>query len=119
MTLSRAVATIFVLGLVFAHLSAVPALAQSTGFEEAPILSAKDRVAPEVLSGPHHRVDDRVVNDGFMNNFTVHSDFGDFEASSERMVVTRVREVYAIAKLRELSRTDAFSSASRRRRWRR
>jgi hypothetical protein len=84
-------------------------------FEEPPILRAADVVSPaDLLTGPHHRVDDRVVNDGFMNHFVIRSDFGDFEAGSERMLGTRVREVYAIAKLRELSRTDAFAGALKR-----
>jgi len=86
-------------------------LARGDGFETPPVLSARDRVPADVLTGAHHRIDDRVENDGFMNHFVVHSDFGEFEAPSERMLATRVREVYAIAKLRELSQTDAFSSA--------
>ena len=87
------------------------AAAMDDGFETPPVLSAKDRLPAEILTGPSHRIDDRVTNDGFMNHFVVHSDFGDFQASSERMVQTRVREVYAIAKCRELSQTDAFADA--------
>jgi hypothetical protein len=87
------------------------AAAVDDGFETPPILSAKDRLPAEILTGPSHEIDDPVTNDGFMNHFVVRSDFGDFEASSERMVQTRVREVYAIAKCRELSQTEAFSDA--------
>ena len=52
------------------------AAALDDGFETPPVFSAKDRLPGELLTGPSHRIDDRVTNDGFMNHFVIHSDFG-------------------------------------------
>jgi hypothetical protein len=107
-------AAIAVLALALLAGAPRPAAHAADGYEEPPVLRAADRLPAELLTGEHHRVDDRVVSDGFMNHFVVHSDFGDFEAESERMLGVRVREVYAIARLRELSRGDAFAGALKR-----
>ncbi|MGH8660058.1 MAG: hypothetical protein ACREV4_16755 [Gammaproteobacteria bacterium] len=36
----------------------------------------------ELLKGPHHEVLDRVVNDGYMNHYSIESSFDLFRASS-------------------------------------
>lgn len=84
---------------------------QPKPYEALPTLRASEIVPATLLSGPHHRVDEQVTTDGFMNHFTIHSDFGEFVATSERMLRVRVNEVAAIAQLQELSRTDAFAGA--------
>jgi len=85
--------------------------AQDAGYETPPVLKAADLVDPSLLSGPQHRVDAEVRNDGFMNHFQIRSDFGDFEAESEELLEIRVREVAALAKLAEISKTEAFADA--------
>jgi hypothetical protein len=46
-----------------------------------------------------------------MNHYTIRSDFGTFEARSTAMARIRIREVGGIARLRELSETEAFADA--------
>ena len=46
-----------------------------------------------------------------MNQFTIDSDFGVFEANGNEMLVTRIKEINAIARLKEVSRTDEFKNA--------
>lgn len=89
----------------------IAATAQDAGYETPPVLKAADLVDKSLLSGPHHQVDPEARNDGFMNHFTIRSDFGDFEAESEELLAIRVREVAALAKLVEISKTDAFADA--------
>ena len=85
--------------------------AQAQEFETPPLLSARDLLEPHVLEGPHHRVDDEVRNDGAMNHFLIRSDFGELDASSEEMLEIRLREIQALTRLAEISRSAVFADA--------
>jgi len=98
-----------VLAVVFIAAAAAPALAAE--YESPPILKAADLLPADLLKGEHHEIEPQVVNDGFMNHFTIRSDFGTFEAKSRRMAEVRVREVRGLAALDELSRTEVFVDA--------
>ena len=80
-------------------------------FEELPILNANEILRPEFLSGPHYKVRDAVPTYLGANQFTIDSDFGVFEANGNEMLVTRIKEVNAIERLKEVSRTDEFKNA--------
>jgi len=56
-------------------------------------------------------VDRKVINDGYMNHYTIRSDFGIFEAPSTAMARKRIGEIDGIAQLKELSGTQAFAGA--------
>ena len=90
-------------------LSAVPALAAD--YEVPPILKAKDFLPADLLKGAHHEVEAQVTNDGYMNQYTIVSDFGTFKAKSTAMARRRIHEMGGIAKLKELSQTEAFANA--------
>lgn len=45
------------------------------------------------------------------NQFTIDSDFGVFEADGNEMLVRRINEINAIARLKETSRTDQYRNA--------
>jgi hypothetical protein len=49
-------------------------------FEELPELKASEILKPELLKGPHFVVRDPVPTGSGMNQFTIDSDFGVFEA---------------------------------------
>ena len=83
-----------------------------SGFETEPVLKAKDLVAPELLKGPHFTVDDRVPVKGFLAYFTIRSDYGTFEAHGIHMFQIRVKEVYALAQLDDMSKTKEFAEAA-------
>ncbi len=78
------------------------------GYETAPIFAAKDLLPPDLVSGPHHRIVDPVVNDGFTNHYLIHSDFGVYETAGLEMTRTCVNELNAIAALQEFRKTDAY-----------
>src|ERR1051326_5860462 len=46
-----------------------------------------------------------------MNQFTIDSDFGVFEADGNEMLLQRLKEIDAIARLRDVSRTDEFKKS--------
>ena len=82
-------------------------------FEELPVLNASDILRPDILTGPHHKVREEVPTYSGANQFTIDSDFGVFEADGNEMLVRRIDEINAIARLKEVSRTDEFKEALR------
>jgi hypothetical protein len=80
-------------------------------FEELPELKASEILKPEFLQGAHYVVRDPVPTGAGMNQFTIDSDFGVFEADGNEMLLQRLKEIDAIARLREVSRTDEFKKS--------
>jgi hypothetical protein len=71
-------------------------------FEELPELKASEILKPEFLKGPHYAVRDPVPTSSGMNHFTIDSDFGVFEADGNEMLLQRLKEIDAIARLQEV-----------------
>src|SRR5215813_6419071 len=106
--------------LLFVSLStALLCLAQSTesspspdaAFEELPELKASEILKPEILKGPHHTVRESVPTSSGMNQFVIDSDYGVFDADGNEMLLRRVKEVYRIAELKDVSKTDQFKQS--------
>jgi hypothetical protein len=73
----------------------------------------KDRRAAEVLpanliSGPNFQVQDRVMADGYMYRFIVDSDYGSFVVTGEYGLRKLLKEIQAIARLKEVSKGEAL-----------
>jgi hypothetical protein len=100
---------------------ALPCLAQTpepfevrraeAAFEELPVLNASEILRPEILASPHHKVREPVPTYLGANQFTIESDFGVFEAKGNEMLVRRINEINAIAKIKGVSRTDEYKKA--------
>src|SRR5207244_11652560 len=82
-------------------------------FEELPELKASEILKPELLKAPHYMVREEVPTYSGANQFTIDSDFGVFEADGNEMLLRRINEINAIARLKEVSRTDEFKEALR------
>ena len=80
-------------------------------FEELPELNASEILKPEFLKGPHYVVREAVPTASGMNQFTIDSDFGVFEADGNQMLLQRLKEIDAIARLGDVSRTDEFKKS--------
>ena len=80
-------------------------------FEELPELKASEILKPELLKGPHYTVREPVPTASGMNQFTIDSDFGLFEADGNEMLLQRLKEIDAIARLQEVSRTAEFKKS--------
>src|SRR5262249_58535733 len=110
-----------ILCVVVALGTTVPCLAQTPEpfevrraeavFEELPELQASDILKPEFLKGSHFVVREPVPTAAGMNQFTIDSDFGVFEADGNEMLLQRLKEIDAIARLGEVSRTDEFKKS--------
>jgi hypothetical protein len=81
-------------------------------YEEPPVLEAKEILGAQLYQGPHYRVEDQVPNDGAMNHFRIHSDFGEFRVGSHAMLIKRLHEIEAIAALKEISSAEAVAGAA-------
>lgn len=67
-----------------------------------------DVLPPEMIQGPHYRVQDKVVSYGYMDHFSVSSDFGVFEVTGHCGLRKLLREINAIAVLRETKKGQAY-----------
>jgi hypothetical protein len=88
------------------------AAAEAAGFEVSPQRRASELLPADLLSGPYHRVDERVVIAVFDNLYVISSDYGDFEARGDPMLKTRIREIEALAAMSEMSKTAEFARAA-------
>jgi len=122
MNMSKISLTINVIATSFLFLAfgaAVPTTAQTADaspvqppqFEEFPELRASEILKPEYLQGPHHKVREVVPTASGSNQFVIESDYGVFDAEGNEMLMRRVKEVYAIAQLSDVSRTDQFKES--------
>ena len=99
----------FVSALVMASLLGVvlPAFAQQ-GYEAAPVLSASKILPPELLSGPNHRVRERVTNDGYLNIYQIDSKFGTFTAVSTAVLRKRIGEINAMVVMEKVQDSKEY-----------
>src|SRR4051794_29608007 len=86
-------------------------LPTNSEYEELPELKASEILPDTILNGPHHKVREEVTTESGANRFTIESDFGIFTAEGNAMLVRRVDEINAIARLKDVSKTDAFKEA--------
>lgn len=80
-------------------------------FEQPATLNSAAILKPEFAAGAGFTVRQPVPTYGGRNGYMIDSDFGTFEADGNVMLVRRVKEIAAIAKLREVSRTDQYATA--------
>jgi len=84
-----------------------PAFAQQT-YETTPVLSASKILPPELLSGPNHRVQERVTNDGYLNTYQIDSKFGTFTAVSTAMLRKRIGEINAMVVMEKVQGSKEY-----------
>lgn len=96
---------------ICAVLSSVPGEVLAE-YERAADLRASAILPADQVSGPHFSVDERVESDGYLNYYTIRSDYGVFEAVSNAMLRVRLREIHALAQIDELSGTEVFITAA-------
>src|SRR5436309_4258887 len=80
-------------------------------FETPGRVPTKMFIPAELMSGPLHSVGDFAENDGMNNTYFLYSGDDAWAVTTGIALRTRIREIYAIAKLREVSKTDEFAQA--------
>jgi hypothetical protein len=90
---------------------ATTALAQG-GYEGPATFKAAEILPPALIKGPHFQVKDPVPTPGYFHEFQVASDFGDLDAEGRSLLLTRIREIDALARLDEVSKSEVFLAAA-------
>ena len=85
-----------------------PLVAVAAEYDVPTDRKASDILPADKLSGPHYQIQDKVVCYGYMDQFTVNSDYGPFEPSSDYALRKLLREIQAIAKLQEVKQSKAY-----------
>ena len=82
--------------------------AADEGYETPSKLKASDVLPAEMQRGDHFHVMPGVENDGYMNHYTVASDYGEFEAYGDLSLMRLIRQIHALAQLDEISKSKVF-----------
>ena len=85
--------------------------AAQPAYETPAILSASKLLPPDLISGPHHRVQEQVRNDGYLNIYTIDSKFGQFTALSTALLRKRVQEIDALAVMEQIKGTKEYGAS--------
>ena len=100
----------WVVALVLIFQPALTTAAQ-VGYEPPATLNASQILPPDLLSGPNHRVEERIANDGYLNTYRVGSKFGTFTAVSTAMLRKRIGEINAMVRMEQIKNTKEFTTS--------
>ena len=81
-------------------------------FDSPEVRPTSDVVPPALLHGPHYQLGPTVTTFTFMNQYSVTSDYGSFGPPSDVRLRRLVREIAAIAALKNIHESDAFAKAT-------
>src|SRR4029434_7117195 len=85
----------------------VPVFAQQP-YESPAVLSASKILPPELLSGPNHRVQERVTSDGYLNIYQIDSKFGTFTVVSTALLRKRIGEINAMVVMEKVQDSKEY-----------
>ncbi len=102
----RSLPLVFLFALSLALCGQASAAQPQSAFEQRTALKATSLLSPELLNSDLYTVDEEVINDGFLNHYTVRSRFGDFQANSTLAVKRVLHEIKAIAAMRRIQTKD-------------
>jgi len=77
-------------------------------FETAQLYSASDLLPANMLTGSNYSVDQRVVNDGFLNIYTLRTSYGQTQAVSTARLYKRIHEMKVLNKIEAMSKGKEF-----------
>jgi hypothetical protein len=98
---------------VLAMTLAAASLAVAQGDYEGPRTFKSSEVLPaSMLKGPHYTVAADAPTDGYFHDFKIQSDYGAMEAEGKTLLVVRLREVDALGKLADVSKSEVFLKAA-------
>jgi len=78
-------------------------------YESSVTLSASKILPPDLMAGPHYKVDETVTNDGYLNKYTIHSEYGDVQVTSTAKLRKYIREIAAVAEMKKIQSSDEFT----------
>jgi len=85
---------------------AAAALRAAAGFEAVPTFEAAKVLPAAQVKGPHHTIEARVPLVGLYRQYKITSDYGAFGADGDLLLLIRLKEVDALARLAETSEAE-------------
>jgi hypothetical protein len=85
--------------------------AKDAKFETPHNRKVSDVLPKDLINGPHYKIRETVVSDGYMNRFTVDSDFGVFEVTGNLALRKLLKEIQAIAELNKVQQSEVFKQS--------
>lgn len=85
--------------------------AGAADFETAPVRTATQILGKDTVSGPGYTIRERVTTRGFFNHYEIESRFGLFEATSDRMLQIRLREIETMQRLMTMDAASTYMKA--------
>ena len=87
--------------------------ASSANYEPGTMtVPASSLLAADILQGEHYKIADDVLISGYMNHYTVDSDFGPFTAVGNRNLKKLLHEFIAIAELKKMTSVSVGTDAA-------
>ncbi len=97
--------------LALLALAAGPAPAVQETYLDRTTLSASRVLPASLQKGAHFKVAEPVPNDGFLNRYTVDSDYGQFQVLSTPALRKLVGEIAAIARMVKIQKSKVFAQS--------
>ena len=80
----------------------------AAAYEGARNFKAQELLTAAQIKGPHHQVADAVHVEGYLQVFTIKTDWGEVEAEGTSQLRVRLDEVRALAQLDDVSKSEVF-----------
>jgi len=75
-------------------------------------LKVNEQIPAKIIKTDYYRIDPVVESNGFLNIYTIKSDFGDYKATGNLSLLIVIRELYALNELKNLSKSKVFIEAA-------
>ncbi len=96
------------IALVSALFLGCPLTALAQQYESPATLKSSKIIPKDLLTGPDYRIDEKVLNDGFLNHYKIYSKFGEHNAVSNATLRKRIWEIRAMAEMEKVTGTKEF-----------
>jgi len=97
-----------ILPIFFMFFPLLPVTVNATEYEHPPKRNASEILRKHMISGPLVQVNKKVITDGYMHRYSVTSDFGVFKVVGDYGLRKLIREIGAIAKLKQMKKSDVY-----------
>jgi len=75
-------------------------------------LKANEQLPAKIIRTDYYQINTVVESNGFLNIYTIKSDFGDYKATGNLSLLIVIRELYALNELKNLSKSKVFIEAA-------
>src|SRR5208283_5078634 len=106
----RSSVVVLILGMLFFS-GAGTLSAAETEYEQCTDRKLSDILPAGKVSGEHYKIRDTVLFNGFMDHYTVDSDYGVLDAAGDGALRKLIREIHALDEFKKIENTDAFGKA--------